>query len=106
MKKVQVSTAVHSEGASFTPVTDDLPGDEAQSSTSIEDGEDDYILPVSSPVEDVSLPLPQDVAQPTATTEAVKPLPGDFGGAHPCVPTAAVGSSHRKKALPQRSTRT
>ena len=48
VKKVQVSTAVDSEAASSTPVVDNFPGDETQSSTSIKDDEEDDTAPVLS----------------------------------------------------------
>ena len=84
---MQVSAAVDSKAASSTSVADDLLGDEAQSSTSVEDDEEGYVPPVFSPVQN-----------------AVGPLPGDFGGARPHIPSAAMGSGHRKKALPHHST--
>ena len=97
MKKAQVSAAVDSEAVSSTPVVDDFPGDETQSSTSIIDDEEDDTPPVLSS-------LLYNVLQAAKTAEAAESLPEGFGGAWPCVPAPAIGSGHHKKALPHRST--
>ena len=79
-------------------MVDNFPGDETQSSTSIEEDEEDNTPPVPSS-------LSHDVSQAATTAEVVESSPGGFGGAHPCVLTSAVDSGHCKKALPHRSTR-
>ena len=94
VKKAQASTAV-----STAPSTDNFPGEEAQSSTSFEDDEEDDVPPFPSS----SL---HNVPSAASTAEAAKLAPEGFGGACPCIPTAAAGSGHRKKVFPHHSTRT
>ena len=78
-------------------MVDDFPGDETQSSTSIEEDEEDNTPQVPSS-------LLHDVSQAGNTGEAAESSPGGFGGTRPRIPTSAIGSSHCKKALPHRST--
>ena len=78
-------------------MVDDFPGDETQSSTSIEEDEEDDTPPVPSS-------FSHDVSQAAMTAEAAESSPEGFGGARPHVPTSAVGAGHRKKALPHHST--
>ena len=85
IKKAQASTAGDSEAVSSAVATKDF-GDGTQSSTSEEDDEEDYI------------PL-----APSSAGNAVWPSSESFGGAHPHIPSVAVGSGHCKKALPHHS---
>ena len=85
------------QAASIAPFADDFLGDEAQSSTSIEeDKEYEVSSDLSSMLPDVSLSIP--------LPEAAESSPEGFGGVRPHVPTAAIGSGHHKKALPHCST--
>ena len=97
MKKVQAPTAVDSGAVSTAPSADDFSREEAQSSTSLEDDEEDDVPPFPSSLHDVPSAAP--------TAEATELSPEGFGGAHSCVPTTAVSLGHCKKAFPHRSTR-
>ena len=97
MKKVQAPTMVDSEPASTAPFADDFLGEETQSSTSIEDDEEDDVPPFPSS----SLHSVPSVAP---IGEATEPSPKGFEGARPRISTAAFGSGHHKKALPHHST--
>ena len=97
VKKVQAPTTVDSEAAFTAPSADDFFGKEAQSSTSIVDDKEDDVPPFPSS----SL---HDAPSAAPIADAAEPSPEGFGGAHPRIPTAAVGSGHHKKALPHHST--
>ena len=95
MKKAQASVATESEAAFPTLGVDDFPGDEAQSSTSLKEDEDN-----TPPVSSILL----HDASPSATAGAAESLSKGFGGARPRIPASVMGSSHHKKALPHCST--
>ena len=97
VKKVQVGVTAESKAIFPTPVVDNLPEDESLSSTSIEEDEENGVPSVLSS-------LPWDVSPAAVDTEVATSSLGDFWGAHPRVPTSAIGSGHRKKALPHCST--
>ena len=110
---MQATLTIDPEAASPNPSTRGLTAGNVLSTTSIEEGDDnpadddkDGAPPVFLPIQNPSLCLPKEV-QPTQPVAAIAtPSTKDFGGAHPRVPNAFVGSGHHKKAMPHHSTRT
>ena len=99
VKKAQAQTLAESEDVSSASRLDDPVGDEIQSSISSGDSEEEDPIP-SFPSSSLG-----SVSMVPSSTEVAKSSPGNYGGAHPHILAAVVGSGRHKKALPHHSNR-